>query len=220
MEDSLIGLIDKYFTSIIAVMGTLSGILVTQIFNIFSKNKDYNLKVSEKILDKRIDANESILEISKRMRAITAINKDSGNFDSPVETYPIIFESKKDFNDFFNEFSRVLNSKSHFLSIELFRYLNFVQDYFLTIDQWFRDSDGNDFPRIGIVIKEDLIDFSSQITNHAMLFFEKGAYEKKYINQSRKYHKYTKEKTDLLLSNTLLISKQEELDKFKIAGIL
>lgn len=214
MEETLFELLKNHFTGVLAVSSTLLGVIISQFFNLRSKRLEYGLRVSDKILEKRLKAHEEILQLSKLMRSITSKDEQKALETGRLETYPIIFNSKQAYVDFMTRFQEVVNRNSHLLSIDLFRKINFIQDYLVTFKLWFQFTVSDDYPEIGKIIKDDFIDFSKDLERDVMIFFEKGAYIPKYVGKVNEYHKFSEDKTGKMLNNTLLFKRKSYLDPF------
>lgn len=214
MEETIVGLVKTNFAGMLAVISTLLGVFISQFFNLKSKKIEYRLRVSDKVLDKRIKAHEEILAISKKLRTVTA-KDDAKNPNGELETYPIILDSQKSYLEFMRYFHDQVNNSSHLLSITTFRKINFIQDYLVTFQKFFQYTASQDYPTIGNIVKDDFLNFSREIELAVIDFYEKGAYNPRYVGGNKKHHKYSKNHTTKLLDKTCLYTRYSELKGFK-----
>ena len=100
-------------------------------------------------------------------------------------------------------FTQVLGRNSIWMDIELYRYMNYIQDYLESLSSNIRDIEENRFPLVGVVIKQDFVDMAVELEKEAFKFFEKDIYS---INLKMKkgHHKFPREETVKKFENTQL----------------
>jgi hypothetical protein len=157
---------------IIAVMGLIIGSILTFVFSSNLKSKETKLKISEKLIDKRIDAHEQVLKLAKLMRSSHTQNQ----FDSANEliTYPLIFLSEENYSDWRQNFFLITNEYSHWLSIKVHNELFYIQDYIVNLNKALENAPESNYKSIGIILKKDFIEMSTNLEKEVVWYFEKG----------------------------------------------
>src|SRR6516164_4378834 len=93
--------------AVIALAGVLVGGLVTGGISFFNawvmRNRDFQLKLWERLLDRRIMAHEAVLEISLKMRLMVSFQR----VDSAGELVraPLVMRPKEEFDEWLGEFA-------------------------------------------------------------------------------------------------------------------
>src|SRR5690606_33117917 len=128
------------------------------------------LKIKEKIFDKRIRAHEDILELAAMMR--TTVSTNEKRADNVLITYPVIFSSKESFISFQTFFYQKVNPNTHWLSNDLSRELSAIQDYIATIKIAVEDINSKNLPLVGMYVRNDFVDFAATLENASMDFFK------------------------------------------------
>lgn len=194
----------------IGIIGLIIGSILTFIFSSNLKSKETKLKISEKLIDKRIDAHEKVLKLSKLMRSSHTENE----FNSAKEliTYPLIFLTEENYRDWRQNYFLVTNEYSHWLSISVLNELFFIQDYIVNLDKALENIPDDNFKSIGKILKMDFIEMSTNLEKQVVLYFEKG-----WSNLSVKKkgnHKLPKTESLKRLKNSNFTKRYLEITKY------
>ena len=196
----------------LALAGVLVGGLVTGGISLLNawvmRNRDFQLKLWEKLLDRRIMAHEAVLEISLKMRFMVSFQR----FDSEGELVraPLVMRSKEEFDEWLGEFAEKSLPATTWLSTAVRRELNFVQDYLVTLHTKLADVPPQHCATLGIFIRQDFIDLSTELEKTAFKFFESEVQTLR-LNDLTDWHKYPREETDKRLQNTALMRRWSEI---------
>jgi hypothetical protein len=198
--------------ALLALAGVLVGGLVTGGISLLNawvmRNRDFKLKLWEKILDRRISAHEAVLEISLKMRLMVSFER----FDSAGELVraPLVMRSKEEFDEWLGEFAEKSLPATTWLSTAVKRELSFVQDYLVTLHTKLADVPQQHCATVGIFIRKDFIDLSAELEKTAFKFF-KSEVQALQLNDLADWHKYQREETDKRLQNTALMRRWPEI---------
>ncbi|PNW24942.1 hypothetical protein [Formosa algae] len=157
---------------IIGLIGLIIGSILTFLFSSNLKSKETKLKISEKLIDKRIDAHEQVLKLAKLMRSSHTENQF--NSEKELITYPLIFLTEDNYRDWRANYFLVTNEYSHWLSIPVLNELFYIQDYIVNLDKTLENVHEENFKPIGIILKMDFIEMSTNLEKQVIKYFEKG----------------------------------------------
>jgi hypothetical protein len=124
------------------------------------RNRDLNLKLWERFLDRRITAHETVVGLALKMRFMCPLGPVHGG---EVVRAPQVMLSKEAFDEWLAEFSQSSVPATTWLSTSVKRELNFVQDYLVTVHTNLAGASSEQFPIVGAFIRQDFIDFSSSL---------------------------------------------------------
>ncbi|SEJ16735.1 hypothetical protein SAMN05192553_102728 [Cyclobacterium xiamenense] len=192
------------------MLGVLLGVGLTSFVNWKLKSKEAHLRILEKIFDKRLQAHEEVLEISRLLR--TTVSTKSADEGDNVITYPVIISSREEFDQFIRRFYELVNYNTHWLDIEVFRELNFIQDYIANVDILLKESNDDSFKEVALIIKSDIIDLAASLEEITMTFFDKDIYAIK-IKTKKQHHKYKRTQTIKRLHSTELFKNWSEIEE-------
>jgi hypothetical protein len=195
------------FTLAGAALATIASFLTASIM----ARKETSLKLREKILDRRIEAHERIIELSHSLRAMFPL----GGIDAQGELSrtPSILGSKEAFDGWFRHYFEIMLSSSNWLGTNLIHELNLLQDYIVNLNEYLRNVPNENYQKVGQVIRLDFIKFSESIERLAFEFFINDL-EKLKISPLPKWHKYPLEETKRRLQDTDLFKRRNELQSF------
>ncbi len=201
--------IQDNISAIFALIGTFVGAALTFYGMWVLQRTEAKTRLLEKMLDKRIAAHEQVIQLAQSMRLMVSL----GRFDKSGELMrtPNILTSKATFEDWIHTFSQTCASTTTWLSIEVVRELNLVQDYVLTLYENLRSVNADCYPEIGAVIRQDFIDFSQKLELLAHQYFTNDL-TKFRMNDIRAWHKYKPGETQNRLSETAFMSKIDEIN--------
>lgn len=194
-----------------AVVG-LAGVIIGSMFTLRGKKRDTQLRIIEKVFDKRLKAHEDILYIAKQMRNTVSTHNATDGLN--VDSYPGLLRNNECFDHFKGNFFVAVNMNSHWINIELFRQLNYIQDYIENVSQVLLRLDETNYPKLGIIIKKDFIDLAAELETEVLKFFEKDLYNVN-LKTSKGHHKWPREYTLNRLNNTELCKKHDLIEKIK-----
>lgn len=157
---------------IIGLIGLIIGSILTFFFTSNIKNKETKLKISEKLIDKRIDAHEQVLKLAKLMRSSHTENQF--NSEKELITYPLIFLTQDNYRDWRANYFLITNEYSHWLTIPVLNELFYIQDYIINLDKTLENVHEENFKAIGIILKMDFIEMSTSLEKQVVKYFEKG----------------------------------------------
>lgn len=101
----------------------------------------------------------------------------------------------------------------HWLSIELCRELNYIQDYFQNLTNFLEDIPPEKYPEIALMIKADITNLAQNINNKTRIFFEKETISMK-TKITGGHHKLPKEDTIKRLEATLLFKNHAKIREY------
>lgn len=175
------------------------------------KTHEFKLQIKNKMLDRQILANENVLKIALQMRVMTGSGKVDKN--NQVIRFPEILESKKRFEDWFTDFTKMQLESTSWLSISVKRELNFVQDYLITLYTNLKDVPSELYSEAGGLIYEDFSDLSNSLEKKVHEFFNTDLSEVKLADLNL-WHKYEKNFTEKRLLNMKLLKNIEIIKDF------
>lgn len=189
-------------SAIFALAGALGGGILSFIGAMLLKKREFNLVISSKMLDRRIDAHEKMIAISTEMRVMVVLGGVSESGE--VRRAPEIMISRDTFEDWFARFTKISMDGTSWLSTTTKREVNFVQDYLVTLHLYLERVPSGEFLGLGEVIRQDFIDLSSALEKTAFHFFQKGI-RKLQPDNLDKWHKYERSETERRMGATSLV---------------
>ena len=200
--------LSKYSLALFTLAGTILGALASFLTASIMARKETRLKLREKILDRRIQAHEKVVEFAHTMRAMIPL----GGFDKQgeISRSPAVLVSKKEFDEWFNYFYLTLNTTSIWLGTKLIHELNLFQDYLVNLNEFLSEAPSANYQTVGQVIRLDFIHFSTSIEKLAFDFFVNDL-EKIQVNRLPSWHKYPINETKNRLQETDLFKRKNEL---------
>jgi hypothetical protein len=136
-------LIQDNASAIFAILGMLAGAALTFIGTWILQNQEAKTRLMEKVLDRRIRAHENIIELSKPFRGMMSLGY--AEKDGELARTPAIMASKESFDEFLIKFYQTGMESSTWLSTEVTREYNFVQDYLVNLYEFVRNIDSENF---------------------------------------------------------------------------
>jgi hypothetical protein len=210
LEEFIKEFIDNNASAVFGLLGALGGGLVSFLASWLLKKRDYNLRLWDKLLERRIKAHESVIAVALEMRVMVTLGaiEESGE----VARAPHVLRSKEDFEQWFTRFTQLTMDGTTWLTTEAKRELNFVQDYLVTLHQNLTGIPSEKYQPIGQVIRQDFIDLSSDLEKKSFAFFGKEIRQLKLSNLEE-WHKYKRSETETRLKKTVLLSQWERIGK-------
>jgi uncharacterized iron-regulated protein len=167
----LIQVIRENITAIFVLLGTIIGAVLTFVGTLIHQNREMRNRFLEKLIEKRMEAHEQIISLTKMLRSMKSLGYSEENGE--LARSPICLNSKEDFNEAFARFYQVGINSSTWLSTVVTREFNFIQDYLINLSEFLKDVDSQKYPKIGQIIRQDFIDFSSTLEKYAFNYFQK-----------------------------------------------
>jgi hypothetical protein len=206
----LIEFINKNASAIFGLIGALGGGAITFLTTWFIKKREYDLRLWDKLLERRIKAHENVIDVALEMRVMVALGGIDNNGE--VARAPQVLLSKDEFERWFIRFTQLSMEGTTWLTTAAKRELNFVQDYLITLHQNLSNVPSEGYLSIGQLIRQDFIDLSSELEKNAFSFFECEMRELK-LNSLNEWHKYERQVTEKRLKETVLLSCWEKVQE-------
>lgn len=195
----------------LGLIGVIIGSLIPIIGNLFSMRREIKLKLSEKIIDKRIAAHEELYQLVMGTRQV--VNSNTVDHEGNVIGYPACLKSQDEFNQFWSDSFYIIHKNSPWINPTLKRELWFFQDYIINTNLKIDFDNPSELNEVRHFIKQDFIDISHSIEEEIDQFFEKDIFSLKAVVK-KEWHKYPKNETlEKLKFTNLYIYYQREGDK-------
>ncbi len=192
----------------LGLIGVIIGSIIPIVGNHFSSRKELKLKLSEKIIDKRIAAHEELYRMVMSIRQI--VNSNTFDEEGNVVGYPACLDSHDSFNRFWSDSFFIIHKNSPWINASLKRELWFFQDYVVNLNGKIDFGNLSELYNVKHFIKQDFIDLSGDIEKEIDHFCEKDIFSLKAIVK-KEWHKYPKEQTleKLNLTRLFIYYKRE-----------
>lgn len=194
--------------AIFALIGTLLGTCVTGAINYFTKTKETKLRLAEKLLNKKIEAHESLIRLIGLIRSM--VLKGGQTVDGDLIRFPKIMESRESMEIFLDQFNLVQSNCDRWFSANLKREMSFFLDYFVNLNEYSRLAEDEAIQDAGILIRTDFILIANSLEDIAHDFFNKDMIRLKY-KTDRKWHKYPIKKTMKRLGQTEFYKNKDKI---------
>lgn len=214
MEEFIKEFINNNTSAIFGLLGALGGGLVSFLASWLLKKREYNLRLWDKLLERRIKAHENVIAAALEMRVMVALGATEEGGE--VARAPQVLLSKEAFEEWFIRFTQLTVGGSTWLTTEAKRELNFVQDYFVTLHQNLTGVPSEKYLPIGQVIRQDFLALSSDLETKSFEFFGKEVRRLKLSNL-KKWHKYKRAETEKRLKRTELLSQWDKIRRIATA---
>lgn len=184
-----------------AVYGVLSGVCLTLLGTWFLKLREYELRLWDKLIDRRINAHDNVIRASHELRKTCPIG--GRNEDNQIKRIPYVLQSLEIFEDFFTNFTTETLSDSSWLTLKTRRELNFVQNYLVNVHEKITNLSDTDLEKLAETVHSDFIGLSSSLEKIAYSFYEKEVLQLK-IGNLKDQHNYDYDITLKRLGQTRL----------------
>jgi hypothetical protein len=191
------------FEIFIVIISFISGFFIKYLLDILSQNRSYRLKLYDKIVDKKIQACDVVLDISKELRLIQQSSTNEYFDDGTLKRYPMILKDFDSFYIFWTHLTNTFNSHSTWIDINSQREINFLQDYLINLNSIIYQIKEEELYKIREDILYDFIGLSSNIEKSIKNYYLKDFLNIKIIDKSQ-WHKFKKEETIEKLNQTKL----------------
>jgi hypothetical protein len=197
-------------SALIGVSGVVIGAFVTFLASWALRKRDYDLRLWDKLIDRRIDAHERLINHAHEMRVMIARNGfDEGG---KVLRYPQVLSSRDAFEDWFANTIKSICFASTWLSTPAKREANFLQDYLVTLHINLRSVPSNRFPDVGLIVRQDFIDISANLERISFVFFDRDVRRLRLSNLND-WHKYPRQQTEKRLNETHLLRQWADVSR-------
>ncbi len=170
-----------------AVYGAIFGIGISWIGNWLLNRQQYKLRLWDKLLDKRIAAQENVIYAAKLLQSVTALGglDESNN----LKRIPIALLSKDNFDNSFASFTELTQINSCWLTLAAKHEVNFIQDYLVNVNEIIRKLPESELEKLALTLHVDFVILGGNLEKIAYSFFESGVL-KFELEQIKKWHKY------------------------------
>lgn len=202
--------ITEHASAVFALLGVLGGGLLSFFGSLLLKKRDFNLRLWDKLIERRIKAHENVMALAVEMRIMVPIG--GVDQDGDVRRAPQVLISKKEFDRWLTRFTQLSMEGTTWLTTDAKRELNFAQDYLVTLHQNISGIPSEKYLAVGNIIRGDFIDISSSLEKKSFEFFESGIRKLK-LDSLNKWHKYKRPVTESRLKQTALLRNWETISK-------
>lgn len=204
MEEFLV----KNASAVFALSGAIVGALITGLINYATKTKESKLRVTEKLIDKKLEAHESLLSIVSWIRTMALLGGEDN--EGQLKRCPVIMESQKNKDDFLTALVSVQNRYDRWFSALVKKEVSFFLDYFVNLNEHSRGASDISLQEAGVIIRNDFIDMANELDNCAHQFFNKDLLKLNY-KTDRNWHKYTQRETLSRLEKTAFYKNKKQI---------
>jgi hypothetical protein len=208
LGESVIDFLMQNSSAIFALIGALSGALVTGFINFMVKKREVKLRIAEKLLDKKLEAHEALIELTSWIRSMVLLGGKDQNQE--LNRSPFIMQSQENMSDFLLQLNKVQSKIDRWLSAASKREVSLFLDYFVNLNEYAQNASGESLQRAGALIRNDFIIFALRLENCAHDFFNKELMKLRF-RTDRNWHKYPKEKTYEELNKTVLFENKQKV---------
>lgn len=201
---------------LVALASALGGALISLVVGWLLRKRDYDLRLWDKLVERRIEAHERLIGIALEMRAMVA----PGTVDSQGEVIraPQVLLSREVFEKWFARAIGHGVAGSTWLATDAKREANFLQDYLVTLHMHLQSVPSERFLSVGWLIRQDFVDISSSLERAAFSFFKKEVRRLK-LSDLDEWHKYPRAQTERRLKETQLLRRWSEWSPLARAGM-
>ena len=128
-QDILLKCEKEILIGLFLLLGVVVGSAISFFGGLITKRNETKLKVIEKFIEKKLEAFEKINILINELRTVEKYDIRS---DGQMRRYPIALRSKDNLNQLQLDIA-VMQSHSLWLSTDLIREINFLQDYFVNL---------------------------------------------------------------------------------------
>lgn len=189
-------------STLIGVSGVAIGAVVQYLAGWALRKRDYDLRLWEKLIDRSIDAHERLINHVHEMRVM--ISRNGVDEGGEVLRYPQVLSSRDVFEVWFANTIRSIGFASTWLSTPAKSEANFLQNYLVTLHLNLRSVPSSRLPDVGLIIREDFIDMSSNLERISHVFFDRDVRKLRSSNLND-WHKHARPQTEKRLKESNLL---------------
>lgn len=114
MEDWIKEFIDSNASAVFGLLGALGGGLVSFLASWLLKKREYNLRLWDRLLERRIKAHENVIRVALEMRVVVPLGETEENGEAARA--PQVLRSREDFNQWLIQFTQLTLEGSTWLT--------------------------------------------------------------------------------------------------------
>lgn len=203
--------------AVIGLLGVVVGGFLSLLAGVVVKRREHFFSIQSKIIDRRIIAHEYALSVAAQLRE--TVLADGIGEDGEVNRYPGIMSSDEILRSWIG--SSVQPTSKHFpwLDISVVRHLNLIQDYLISLVKSIEDVQPEDYPRVGVIVRDDFIRLSHGLEVASLDYIAKGVYGK-ITNTAKEHHKFQRVRSESEIKSMRLFTRWEEISSIIEQGKL
>ncbi|SFI66416.1 hypothetical protein SAMN05216206_2690 [Pseudomonas guineae] len=209
MNPEFIEFLQKNASAIFALLGVISGSLLTGVFSYISKARETKLRITEKVVDRKLQAHDNLIDFLGQIRTMLLLGGWDG--EKELKRTPLPMNGQQELSDFLVNFSSMRNSSERWFSFGLKREISLFLDYVVSLNELVRTASDEKLQEIGALIRYDFIEFAVKIEDSAHDFINKDLLKLDH-KTDRKWHKYKPEETIKKLGDTRLFKFRETIE--------
>jgi hypothetical protein len=202
--------LEQHASAAFGLLGAVGGGLLSASASWLLRKREYDLQLWGKLLDRRLQAHERVIQVALEMRIMIPLGGADG--EGGVRRAPRVLSSKQIFEEWSQQAIAEPGSGSTWLSTAAKRELNFVQDYLVTLYMYLAKVPTERYTEVGMIVRQDFIDLSSALERQTFSFFENDIRRLK-LNDLHDWHKYPRDETDRRLNATRLLQNAQDILK-------
>ncbi len=195
-------------SALFGLAGAFGAVVLTFVTQWLLRKRDYDLRLWDKLLERRIAAHETLINVAIEMRVMVGLG--GVDAEGEIARTPRVLLSEEVFHDFFTRAIAAGVSASTWLSIEARREFNFLQDYLGTLDMHTAEVPSERLREVGVIIRQDFIDISSSLERVAFAFLQKDV-RRLSLGTLDEWHKFPREVTEKRLRETRLLQRYVDI---------
>lgn len=175
----------------------------------YLKKREYDLRVWETLIDRRIKAHDQLMQVAKEMQVVTPLaGVEPGG---GLRRAPAVLMSRQVYLDWARATPVRLVGQMAWLSREPKREASFVQDYLVNLNSLIaRVPDGN-LPKVGEILRQDFVDIANSLEKTTHRFYRTDVLALK-AGDLDEWHKYPRSQAEARLDETLLRRRFADLE--------
>lgn len=208
--DRIIEVIAENFSSLMALLGVIIGAWLTFRFTSSLKKKELDLRLREKLLDRRIDAHEQVARFAQSLGSTVSVGVRE---DDKYVSMPAYMIGIKEYQEWSNHWGEIVNSSNVWLMGETSEELALIGMYLRELEKILDNTDTNNLWVIGVELTGDLGTFSMRLGNACQNFFSREALRSQFREARTIYTTpFTAKRRESLLNQTKLFSNREHIE--------
>lgn len=215
MDPALIVFLQKNASAIFALLGVISGSLLAGIFGYLSKSRETKLRITEKVVDRKLQAHDNLIDFLGQIRTMVLLGGWDG--ENELKRTPLIMIGQQELSDFLVNFSNMRNSSERWFSFGLKREISLFLDYVVSLNELVRTASDEMLQEIGGLIRYDFIEFALKIESSAHDFINKDLLSLDH-KTDMKWHKYKPDETIKRLGDTRLFKLRDTIKNMLISA--
>jgi hypothetical protein len=191
---------------VFSFIGGLVSLIFQPMISSLNKRLELSGRAWERVQDRRLDAYEALLTLSKHLKMTFTTGKHDGGL---LETKTVHLETKEAFEHWMAHFIELESVWTDWVDEPTGQHAKYLVDYFQNMKIAIDQIDDNELDELAVRVKQDFVDFSVKTVRIAHDFFSRIDKRRFRIKGNGKY---TRQKTHSLLAKTELIKFMIERD--------